>query len=35
VYLTQFYGSFNDYEWSKLWAAKAENKCKMFGWLIL
>jgi hypothetical protein len=31
VYLTQFYGSFNDYEWSKLWVAKAENKCKMFS----
>jgi hypothetical protein len=33
--LTLFNGSFSDYKWNKLWAAKVENKCKMFGWLIL
>jgi hypothetical protein len=35
AYLTQFNGSFGDYDWNKLWATKVENKCKMFGWLIL
>jgi hypothetical protein len=35
AYLTQINGSFDDYECNKLWAAKAENKCKMFRWLIL
>jgi hypothetical protein len=35
AYATQFAGSFADYEWTKLWQAKAENKCKIFSWLIL
>jgi hypothetical protein len=31
----QFVGSFQDFEWERLWTMKAEPKCKMFGWLIL
>jgi hypothetical protein len=35
AYDIQFQGSFADYDWRRLWAAEAQNKCKMFWWLIL
>jgi hypothetical protein len=35
TYQVQFSGSVADYEWARLWSTKAENKCKMFCWLIL
>jgi hypothetical protein len=30
AYHAQFQGSFVDHDWTKLWAAKVEGKCKMF-----
>jgi hypothetical protein len=35
VYNFQFFGSYADHDWTRLWAAKAEGKCKMFCRLIL
>jgi hypothetical protein len=35
AYQMQFTGSFADYERASVWSVKAENKCKMFCWLIL
>jgi hypothetical protein len=35
AYQVQFSGSFADFDWARLWSAKAENKCKMFCWLVL
>jgi hypothetical protein len=35
AYNTQFHGSFADHDWQRLWKTKTENKCKLFGWLIL
>jgi hypothetical protein len=35
AYLVQFLGSCADHDWSSLWAAKAESKCKVFAWFIL
>jgi hypothetical protein len=28
-------GPFPDFEWTHIWYAKVENKCKVFSWLIL
>jgi hypothetical protein len=35
AYTAQFLGSFADNNWGKLWKVKAENKCKVWAWLIL
>jgi hypothetical protein len=31
----QFVGAFVDYEWTGVWKAKVEHKCRFFTWLIL
>jgi hypothetical protein len=31
AYVIQFAGSYPEYEWNKMWTAKAENKCKFFS----
>jgi hypothetical protein len=35
AYRVQFIGSYTDREWSKLWKAKVENKCKFQSWILL
>jgi hypothetical protein len=35
AYAMQFAGSFADYNWSKIWTSKTENRCKLFCWLFL
>jgi hypothetical protein len=35
AYRVQFIGSYADHEWSHLWEAKVENKCKFHSWILL
>jgi hypothetical protein len=35
AYRVQFIGSYADHDWSKLWQAKVENKCKFHLWILL
>jgi hypothetical protein len=35
AYKIQFVGTFPYFEWTHIWQAKVENKCKVFSWLIL
>jgi hypothetical protein len=35
AYTAQFLGFFADNNWGRLWTVKAENKCKVWAWLIL
>jgi hypothetical protein len=35
AYRVQFHGSSADFEWGQLWSVKAENKCRVFAWLLL
>jgi hypothetical protein len=35
AYSAQFLGSFADGDWSSLWKGRAENKCKLFAWLLM
>jgi hypothetical protein len=35
AYAVQFIGAIRDGQWSRVWQAKVENKCKLFMWLLL
>jgi hypothetical protein len=35
AYGIQFLGSMADHNWNRMWKTGAENKCKIWGWLIL
>jgi hypothetical protein len=35
AYGIQFVGTFADFNWTGVWKAKVENKCKFFCWLVL
>jgi hypothetical protein len=35
AYKIQFQGSYANHDWKRIWTAKVDGKCKLFGWLIL
>jgi hypothetical protein len=35
AYNVQFIGAIKDEQWSSIWKAKVDNKCKFFMWLLL
>jgi hypothetical protein len=35
AYKIQFQGSYANHDWKRIWTAKVDEKCKIFGWLIL